>query len=50
MHERYRKVVVYVKEKEYLLLRAKLLFLHKSFSQWIREQIDKFLHKDTPQE
>lgn len=41
--EKVRKVVSYVKEGDYLKLRAMLTLKKKSFSQWLREKISQHI-------
>jgi len=38
-----RRVVVYIPEEDYRSLRAKLILLGKSVSQWFREIVKSFL-------
>lgn len=39
---KHKRVVVYVSEEEYNQLRAKLILMHKTVSQWVREKIRHF--------
>lgn len=43
---RMRRVVVYVEEEDYSILRSRLILVGTSVSQWVREKIKEMLGKN----
>lgn len=41
-----KRVTIYLDDEEYRLLRARLILSGKTVSQWVREQIKRFLRAD----
>ncbi len=42
----HKRIVIYMPEDEYRALRSKLVLQGKTFSQWVREKVRRFLTED----